>query len=190
MSKSRRQIREEARILFLSGQEDSNAAIARHLGVKPHSIAGWRKEEGWDELRLKADRRAAEKLVEQLATDRAELNTKHYKLWEALLSKAVNMLRDPNMQTPKGVEQISSVLMRAQAGQRLAKEIATVAEAEERARLQAQADVRAFVDLFVSAVREHVTDEETREKLRAAILGGLPQEPPEGPGDAGEPGVH
>jgi hypothetical protein len=185
MPRSSKRVREEARVLFLAGELSSNAAIARRLHVKPHTIAAWRQEEGWDELKLKADRRAAEKLVEQLATDRAELNLKHFKLWEALLARAVSMLKDDSYHTVKGLEQISNVLHRAQQGQRLAKEIATVAEAEEKARLQAAADVRAFVDLFVSAVKEHVSDEATQEKLRTTILRGLPQDALE---RAGEPG--
>jgi Rad3-related DNA helicase len=179
MPRVRQKAREQARVLFLSGELASNAAIAKRLHVKPHSVAAWRREEGWDALRLKADRRAAEKLVEQLATERAELNAKHYKLWEALLGRAVAMLRDDSRHTIKGLEQISNVLSRAQQGQRLAKEIATVAEAEERARLEALADVRSFVDLFITSVKEHVTDEATRDRLREAILARLPQEPSE-----------
>lgn len=189
MPKIRKQAREQARILFLSGEIASNAAIGRQLQVKPHTVAEWRREEGWDELKLKADRRAAEKLMEQLATDRAELNAKHYKLWEALLGKAVAMLRDPANQTVRGLEQISTILHRAQQGQRLAKEIATVTEAEDRARLQAASDIRAFIDLFISAVKEHVSDDETREKLRTFILRGLPQEPPDGACEPGHAGI-
>ena len=184
MARTSRQIREQARLLFLSGQQSSNAAIARQLRVKPHTIGGWRRLERWDELKLKADRRAAEKLVEQLATDRAELNVKHFKLWEALLSRAVSMLKDESSYSVKGLEQISNILQRAQQGQRLARELSTATEAEEKARLQAAADLRAFVDLFITAVKEHVTDEDTREKLRQEILGGLPTEQTEG---AGEP---
>lgn len=189
MPKIRKQAREQARILFLSGEIVSNAAIGRKLQVKPHTVAEWRREEGWDELKLKADRRAAEKLVEELATDRADLNAKHYKLWEALLSKAVGMLRDPASQTVRGLEQISNVLHRAQRGQRLAREIATVAEAEERARLQAASDIRVFIDLFISTVKEHVSDDETREKLRTAILSGLPQESLDGAGEPDHPSI-
>ena len=185
MPRRRTHAREQARVLFLSGEMSSNAAVGRHLGIKPHTVAEWRKEEGWDELRVKADRRAAEKLVEQLATDRAELNSRHFKLWEALLTRAVSLLKDERNYSVKGLEQISSILHRAQQGQRLAKEIATVAEAEERARLQAASDIRAFIDLFISTVKEHVSDENTREKLRHAILRGLPQESPDG---ASKPG--
>lgn len=190
MGRSRRQEREEARLLFLSGEVSSNAAIARRVQAKPHTVARWRQEEAWDDLKLKADRHAAEKLAEQLASDRAELNARHFKLWEALLSRAVSMLREEGAHTAKGLEQISNIVARAQQGQRLAKEIATVAEAEQQARMQAAADLRTFVDLFISAVKEHVSDEATRDRLRSAILRGLPAETPEGAGEPGEPGVH
>jgi len=36
--------------------------------VKPHTVAKWRRDEDWDDLRLKIDLRAAEMFVERLAT--------------------------------------------------------------------------------------------------------------------------
>ena len=189
MAKLRRRMREKARMMFLSGEMAANAAIGRQVGVKPHTVAAWRREEGWDELRMKADRRAAEKLVEELATDRAELNTRHFKLWEALLTRAVHLLKNVDTQTVAGLERIASILERAQRGQRLAKEVATAAEAAEAARLQAAADVGGFVDVFISAVKEYVADEETRDRLRLAILGGLPQGTLGGTGEPGDPSI-
>ena len=188
MPKLRKRARERARILFLSGELTSNAAIARRLAVKPHTIACWRREESWDALRLRADRRAAEKLVEQLSTDRAELNTRHFKLWEALLTRAVVMLKEGE-HSIGDLERIAAILERVQKGQRIAKEIATANEAAEAARLQAAADVRAFVDLFIAAVQEYVADESTREKLSMAILGGLPQGTLGGTGEPGDPSI-
>lgn len=190
MPKLRKRAREKARVLFLSGDLSSNAAIARRLAVKPHTVGAWRKEEGWDGLKLKADRRAAEKLVEQLSTDRAELNTKHFKVWEALLTRAVALLRDPDAQTVSGLDRVAGILERIQRGQRIAKEIATAAEAAEETRRQAAAEVRGFVDMFISAVKEHVEDEGTREKLCTAILGGLPAGPAQGDAEPGGEGVH
>ena len=64
MSRAVSKIREQARRLFLIGESSSNAEIARHIGAKPHTIGRWRREEHWDDLKLKVDRRAAEKLVE------------------------------------------------------------------------------------------------------------------------------
>ena len=56
--------REEARRMFLTGEVETNAEIAARLGVKPHTIGAWRRQEDWDGLRLKVDRRAAELFVE------------------------------------------------------------------------------------------------------------------------------
>lgn len=81
------------RSLFLSGEADSNAEIAKHLKVKPHTIAAWRKLEGWDELRISVDRRAAEKLVEEIATDRVALNQRHYKFRELALARLADVLK-------------------------------------------------------------------------------------------------
>jgi len=52
--------REEARRLFLTNEVTSVAEIAGRLKVKPHTIGLWRKEEDWDAMRLKIDKRAAE----------------------------------------------------------------------------------------------------------------------------------
>jgi hypothetical protein len=68
MPRANPRVRETARALFLSGEASSNVDIARHLKVKPHTVAAWRKLEGWDDLRIAVDRRAAEKLVEEIAT--------------------------------------------------------------------------------------------------------------------------
>jgi hypothetical protein len=67
MPRAKPKVREKARALFLSGEASSNVDIARHLRIKPHTVAAWRKQEGWDELRIAVDKRAAEKLVEEIA---------------------------------------------------------------------------------------------------------------------------
>ena len=87
MSKPYRKIREEARRLFLTGEATTNAEIAARLDVKPHTVGSWRKQEDWDASRLKIDRRAAEMIVEKLATDRVTLNVRHFRIWELVLAK-------------------------------------------------------------------------------------------------------
>src|SRR5215813_10599541 len=66
--------RKEARRLFLTGACDSNAEIGRRLGLKPHTVAKYRKDEDWDGLRLKMDRHAAEKMALHLASEPLSLN--------------------------------------------------------------------------------------------------------------------
>ena len=78
MKQSLSRKREEARRLYLAGEADTNAEIAARLKVKPHTVGHWRKEEDWDGLRYKIDRRAAELFVEKIATDRVTLNVRHY----------------------------------------------------------------------------------------------------------------
>ena len=87
MAKYSKTRREEARRLYLTGEATSVAEIARRLKCKPHTVGVWRKEEDWDSLRLKIDRQAAEKLVEQLATERVSLNAQHFKLWGVVVSR-------------------------------------------------------------------------------------------------------
>ena len=74
MPKAALKVREEARRLYLTGEMTSNAEIAIRLGVKPHTVGSWRRDEDWDGLRRKIDRRAAEMFVEKIATDRVTLN--------------------------------------------------------------------------------------------------------------------
>jgi hypothetical protein len=82
------------------------------------------------------------------------------------------------------MERVAGILERAQKGQRLAKGMSLGGETEEALRAQSQAEIRKLIDAFVEAVKENVTDEETREKIRQCILGALPA--PEDDG-AGEP---
>ena len=51
--------RERARELYLTGEITAVAEIARRLKVKPHTVGSWKRQEDWDALRLKIDRRAA-----------------------------------------------------------------------------------------------------------------------------------
>jgi len=86
MRKSSRKAREEGRSLYLSGEVETNAEIAARLKVKPHTVDRWRREEDWDGLRRKIDRRAAEMFVEKIPADRTALNVRHYRLWDLMLA--------------------------------------------------------------------------------------------------------
>lgn len=190
MPRANPKVREKARQLFLTGALESNAEIAKHLRIKPHTVGHWRKEERWDELRLEIDRRAAEKMVEQIATDRVALNTRHYRFWEVLLGQVAEGIKNPQSFDLRTVERLASVLERAQKGQRLAKGLSLDGETEEAIRAQAQAEIRSLIDRFVSALKEHVTDEAVRERVALAVLEGLPEEPSLRDHESGSPGEH
>src|SRR5882672_5301297 len=115
--------REEARRLFLTGEAPSVAEIARRLKTKPHTIAAWKREEDWDGLRLRIERRAAERLVEQLAGERVELNARHFKFWDVIGSKVVELVKKGRLadEEIKGLDRLSAILDRMQKGQRLAR---------------------------------------------------------------------
>jgi hypothetical protein len=169
--------KEEARRLYLAGEVSSNAEIAVRLKVKPHTVARWRKLEDWDGLRLKIDRRAAEMLVEKLATDRVSLNVRHYRLWELVLAKLMEDLKAKGTIDTREMERISGVLDRAQKGQRLAKGLSITGESEEQIRAQSQMEIRKLIDAFIDAVKDNVGDETTRERIRQALFSSLPPEP-------------
>lgn len=177
MARASKKTREKARELFLTGAMDSNIEIARHLGLKPHTIGQWRKEEDWDGLKLEIDRRAAQKMVETIATDRVALNVRHYRYWEAMLVQVAETLKIKGPHDVRTLERLAGILDRAQKGQRLAKGLSVDGETEEAIRAQAQADNRALVDAFVSAVKENVEDESIRERISNAVLSRLPREP-------------
>ncbi len=190
MPRASPKIREKARALFLSSEADSNVEIARHLKVKPHTIAAWRKAEGWDELRLAVDRRAAEKLVEEIATDRVALNRRHFKFWELALARMAEILKGDKVSDLRELERMTAVLDRAQKGQRLARGLSLDGETEEAIRAQAQSEIRSLIDMFLTAVKEHVTDESVRERIALSVLSGIPQEPDGGDHESGSEGHH
>jgi hypothetical protein len=169
--------RKEARRLFLTGECASNAEIARKLGLKPHTVARYRKEEDWDGLRLKMDRQAAQKMAELCSSERVSLNLQHYRLYEVALAELLRTLKGAGTFSVREVGDLMAAIERAQRGQRLAKGLSLPGETEETIRAQAQAEIRKALETVIDAVKESITDEETRERVGRAILSALPQEP-------------
>ena len=190
MARASAKIREQARALFLGGEASSNIDIARHLKVKPHTIAAWRKAEGWDDLRIAVDKRAAEKLVEEIATDRVALNRRHFKFWELSLARLAEVLKGDQVKDLRTLERMTAILDRAQKGQRLAKGLSLDGETEEAIRAQAQSEIRSLIDMFLTAVKEHVTDESIRERIALSVLSRIPQEQDGGDHESGSEGRH
>lgn len=177
MKVSHTKTREEARRLFLTSEMTTNAEIAAHLKVKAHTIGRWSREEDWAGLRIKIDRRAGEMLVEKLATDRVSLNLKHLRYWDAVLAKLGETLKDKTKLDTRELDRVASILNRAQQGQRLAKGLSMTGETEEQIRAQAETENRALVDAVVNALKEHVDDEETRERIKESIVAAVLPEP-------------
>ena len=179
MKRSRTKAREEGRRLYLAGELETNAEIAARLNVKPHTVGRWRREEDWDGLRLKIDRRAAELFVEKLATDRVTLNVRHYRLWDLLLTRLMEDLKTEGSRDTRELDRIAGILDRAQRGQRLAKGLSTTGETEEQVRAEAEAEIRRLIDTFIDAVKENVPDEETRDRIRRMLSEATAPEPEE-----------
>jgi hypothetical protein len=172
----KRNKREEARRLFLAGEVETNAEIAIRLGTKPHTVGKWRKDEDWDGLRLKIDRRAAELFVEKIATDRTTLNVRHYRLWDLVLANLGETLKANKNLDVRETERVAGILERAQKGQRLAKGLSLSGETEEKIRAESQAEIRGLIDAFIDSVKAHVPDEETREQIRRTLFASLPED--------------
>ncbi len=171
-------VREEARRLYLTNEMSTNAEIAVHLGVKPHTIGRWRREEDWDGLRLKIDRRAAELFVEQLATERMNLNANHFKLWSVVVSQLLESLKEKGSEEQvKNLEKVAAILDKAQKGQRLARGLSLDGQTEEQIRAEAASENRKLIDLFVEVLKEQVQDEDLRDRIARAILTRVPSDP-------------
>jgi uncharacterized membrane-anchored protein YjiN (DUF445 family) len=185
MKRSLRKTREEARRLYLTNEMSTNAEIAVHLQVKPHTVGRWRREEDWDGFRLKIDRRAAEMFVEQLATDRTNLNSSHFKLWSVVVSQLLEVFKtDGSDDTIKRLERMAAIIDKAQKGQRLARGLSLDGETEEKIRAEGEAETRRLIDLFVEVVKEQVDDPDLRDTIARAILVRAPNDDGDRDGDA------
>jgi len=165
---------------------ETNAEIAAHLKVKPHTIGTWRKEEGWDETRLKSEKHAAARMAEAIASENVSTNLTHFKVWGVLLRKLIDTLDKPDSETVRILERQAAVAERAQRGQRIARGLSADGQTEERIRTEAQADYRALVDAVVEAVHLHVPDEVAREKIAQAVMGKFPRAGDDPQGGQGE----
>lgn len=190
MKRSLMKLREEARRLFLTGEISTNAEIAARLGVKAHTVGRWHREEDWDGLRMKIDIRAAEMFVDKIASDRVTLNVRHYRMWELLLARLAESLKNKHTVETGELKEIAGILDKAQKGQRLAKGLSITGESEEAIRARSEAEMRQLIDAFIDSVKENVSDEDTREKIRQAILRALPDAADEGVGEPDEALIH
>ena len=128
--------------------------------------------------------------IEKIATDRVTLNVGHFRLWQALLGKLGEIVKSKPMADVRDLERLAGILDRAQKGQRLAKGLSLSGESEEAIRAQSEAEMRKVVDAFIDAIKEHVDDEDTRDRIRQAILGALPDQADAGTGEPGETFAH
>lgn len=167
-----KRLRERAREWYLTGDVTSLSEIAKRLKVKPHTVGRWRKDEDWDALRLKVDRRAAEQMAEKIATERVTLNSQHFKLWGVVVSKLFESLQRTGLKTDdvRNLDRVAGILDRAQKGQRLARGLSLDGATEEQIRAEAEADGRALIDLFIDVVKREVDDQQVRDRIARALL--------------------
>ncbi|MGH9317683.1 MAG: terminase gpP N-terminus-related DNA-binding protein [Thermoanaerobaculia bacterium] len=185
MARHSTKTREEARRLYLTNEVTSVAEIARRLKVKPHTVGLWRKEEDWDGLRLKIDRRAAEKLIEELATERVTLNAQHHKFWNVVMGKMFESAQRAGLKSEeiRTIEKMANILEKGQRGQRLARGLSLDGQTEEQIRAEAAAAQRHIVDVVIEVVKTEVRDEQTRDRIARLLLERLHED--DG-GDGGE----
>ena len=176
MARHTLRLREQARQLYLTGDIGTVAEIARRLKVKAHTVGRWRKSEDWDALRLKIDRRAAEQMVEKLATERVTLNMQHFKFWGVVVGKLFESLQTRGLQLEevRTLEKVAGILEKTQRGQRLARGLSLDGETEEQIRADAEAESRALVDLFIEVIKSEIKDDQLRDRIARAIFDRVP----------------
>ena len=161
MASYSKSMREKARELYLTGEVSNVSEIARRLKIKPHTVGRWRKDEDWDGLRLKIDRRAAEQLAEKIASERVTLNSQHFKLWGVVVSKLFESLQKTGLtgEEVRNLEKVAGILDRAQKGQRLARGLSLDGQTEEQLRAEFEAEGRSLIDFFIDIVKSEIDDE-------------------------------
>jgi len=176
MARHSQKLREQARQLYLTGEVTSISEIARRLNVKAHTIAAWKNEEEWDALRIRIDKRAAEQLVERLATEKTNLNATHYKLWQGVVARVYGSLGKERLgpNDIRDLERIAAILEKVQKGQRLARGLSLDGQTEEQIRAEAAASSRHVVDVFLDSVKKEVTDPEIKDRIAQAVLAAFP----------------
>ena len=177
MARHSRKIREDARQLFLTGEVTSISEIARRIRVKAHTVGVWKREEDWDGLRIKIDKRAAEQLVERLASERVNLNAQHFKLWNAVVGRVFAAVQKGQIDSSetRDLDRVSAILERAQKGQRLARGLSLDGETEEQSRAEAAAETRHVVDTFLRVIKKEIADPGTRDRIAQAVLELIPR---------------
>ena len=146
--------------------------------MKPHTIGRWKQDEDWDGLRLKIERRAAEQMAEKIASDRVELNDRHFKGWNVVFGQLFNKMQNGelNGERIRNLERVAAILDRAQKGQRLARGLSLDGKVEEQIRAEAAAENRGLVDAFIDIVKAEVEDEDTRDRIARGLFERCPVE--------------
>ncbi len=178
MARHSKKTRERARELYLTGECNSIAEIARRLNVKSQTAGRWKKDEDWDALRLKIERRAAEQMAEKIASDRVELNERHFKAWSFVQGQVFEGMQNGSLDSNRvrDLDRVASILDRAQKGQRLARGLSLDGKVEEQIRAESAADIRGVVDAFLDIVKAEVKDEDTQDRIARSLFERCPVE--------------
>ncbi len=187
MARHSKKTRERARELYLTGECNSLAEIARRLTAKPQTVGRWKKDENWDGLRLKIERRAAEQMAERIASERVELNERHYKGWNVIFGQVFERMQNGGLNSGhiRDLERVAAILDRAQKGQRLARGLSLDGKVEEQIRAEAEAEGRGLIDLFIDIVKREVDEEATRDRIARALIEASPIQDDVGTAHAG-----
>jgi hypothetical protein len=109
----------EARRLFLTGEFETTPPSPRASGSSRTPSGRWRKGGGLGRAAAQGDRRAAESFADKIASDRVNLNVRHFRYWDLLVAKLGEELKTTGGWTIRAgvMPVILEGLRRAAAGQ-------------------------------------------------------------------------
>ena len=121
---------------------------------------------------------AAEQMAERIASDRVELNDRHFKGWNVIFGQVFEKMQTGGLDSHRirDLERVASILDRAQKGQRLARGLSLDGKVEEQIRAESAAEIRGLVDVFFELVKAEVADEETRDRIARGLFERCPSE--------------
>lgn len=106
---------------YITGGYKSLKDFADKEGIPYNQLrknsAGWVKEKGTKEEQK--GYKITEKIIEKQIESEAQLNLKHYALWEMFVKKLASKAKNPLLEA-KDIKALADVLEKAQKGQRLA----------------------------------------------------------------------
>ncbi|MCH6590973.1 MAG: hypothetical protein IH806_10790 [Proteobacteria bacterium] len=122
--------------------------------------------------------RAKPPIGDSLATERVNLNARHFKFWGVVFARLFESIQKQglNLDEIRALERVSAILEKAQRGQRLARGLSLDGQTEEQIRAQAEADGRSLIDTFIDVVKQEIPDEQARDRIARALLDRCPGE--------------
>lgn len=116
-----REIRKQAREMWLSGRCVSVAEIARKLKLTSGTLCKWRRQDDWDGALKQLEEKATDRMADLYAERSKQLTDEYWTVWRSIFALLAKKVRDGGEAlTLAEHDAITRVLERAQRGQGIA----------------------------------------------------------------------